>query len=258
MVPVYGRDQQVDGVRADVDGAEDRVRAGGAQRSGALVPGPGRAERRGVVGFAAAGFAAAGLRGGGAASRRRASRRRASRRRASRRRLRPSQERLLAERGPGGPPASASAAPPPRGRARRRGPFPFADHLRERHSEDRDLELDRLEARCGLGLALEARCQRLLEPRDPRARGSFAPDVFFDRCLFDCLAITTLPCPPRRDATRARTVCHPRVGRVCVPVRQVSPLVRAPDSEWPAAVNSPLTPRKPVVHRSARRSGSTG
>jgi hypothetical protein len=38
VVPVDSRDQQMDRVRADVDGAEDRVRAGGAQRSGALVP----------------------------------------------------------------------------------------------------------------------------------------------------------------------------------------------------------------------------
>jgi hypothetical protein len=68
VVPADGRDQQVDGVRADVDGAEDRVRAGAAQRSGAPVRGAGRDVRRGVAGFAAAGFAAAGFAAAGFAA----------------------------------------------------------------------------------------------------------------------------------------------------------------------------------------------
>ncbi len=127
VVPVDGRDQQVDGVRADVDGAEDRVRAGAAQRSGAPVRGTRtrRAARgRGfaAAGFAAAGFAAAGfaavaglargggLRGGGGLGATAGFAAAAGLARAQ----------LL----PAEPPASASAAPPPRGWARRPAPSP--------------------------------------------------------------------------------------------------------------------------------------
>ena len=195
-VPVDRGDQQVDRVGADVDRAEDR--SGPAALSGreprcrdpdASCDDGSRAWRRPAWRRASRRPASRRRRRGWSrASRRRASRRRpgfAARawlRRASRRRRGVGLARPRLRRRPGrGRRAARAAGCGAVGvsRLRRRlrhlgdgaggGAVRLADDLGERHPEDRDLELRRLEARRRLRLALEAGRQRLLEPRGPRA-----------------------------------------------------------------------------------------